>query len=247
MSAHPDIASVAKLIGDPARSGMLLRLLDGRAMTATELATGSHVSPQTASSHLSRLRDGGLISLEKQGRHRYYRLAGPEIAAAIEALMSVASAKATGDGTPSIRSGSRHRDGGPGSSGVPSAELPAMELARTCYDHLAGRLGVALADSLCERGWLVERGDDYGVTEAGAYGFASLGIDVEVLRAKRRQFARRCLDWSERRHHIAGSLGAALAQSLVDRKWVLRTPESRTVHITNAGLKMLRDVFGVTL
>lgn len=232
MVAHTDVASVAKLLADAARSRMLLRLLDGRALTASELAHHANVSPQTASSHLARLTEGGMVSVERQGRYRYYRIGGPGVAEAVEALMAIAPGSSTAAS---------------GAAGESIGELPAIQVARTCYDHLAGRLGVSIAAALTDRRWLVPENDDYRVTAAGEGGFAGQGIDLGRLRGHRRQFARRCLDWSERRHHLAGSLGAALADSLFERKWLLRTAGERTVNVTNAGHKGLREAFGVLL
>lgn len=226
MDAAPDIAFVAQLIADPARARMLSRLLDGKALTATELARHADVTPQTASSHLSKLHKGNLLALEKQGRHRYYRLAGPAVSQAIEALMGVAPRSTNNAGL---------------------VDMAPIELARTCYDHIAGHLGVALADSMIQLGWLVPAKRDYHLTQLGEKHLLDFGLELPALRLKRRQFARQCLDWTERRHHVGGALGAAIAESLLNRGWLLRNPDERVVHITNSGITGLRKVFGVRI
>ncbi|MFY1827120.1 ArsR/SmtB family transcription factor [Myxococcus fulvus] len=210
---HPlDLALTASLIGDPARAGMLSRLLEGPARTAGELAREARVSPQTASGHLAKLLEGGLVRVEVQGRHRYYRLATPDVARALEALSIL---------VPTRQSTVR----------VPEP----LRFARTCYDHLAGTLGVTLADALEQRG-LVEAGDDsYALTPEGARFITKWGVDVDALSQGRRAFARRCLDWSERRAHIGGALGAALADHLFARRWIARRPEGRGVRLTVEG------------
>lgn len=223
---HIATANVANLIGEGARAQILLSLLSGRALTAGELAGRANISPQTASSHLSQLVKGQLLTLEKQGRHRYYRLAGEEVARAIESLMAL---------TPQVTLSEAH------------PALEPIHFARTCYDHLAGRLGVAVTDALLEIGWLEHTGKNYTVTADGERGFASFDIDVTSLKQQRRQFARQCLDWTERRHHLAGSLGAALTQMLLERKWIFKQQGSRTVHLTQAGQKELTSVLGVRL
>jgi DNA-binding transcriptional ArsR family regulator len=192
MRGEPDVASVAALIGDPSRTAMLTALADGRALPAGELAAAAGLSLSGASAQLARLTQGGLLTMEREGRHRYYRLAGPQVAAALEgpALLAVTPQRA------------RARS--------PAAE--ALRRARTCYDHLAGELGVALAQALEERGLLMAgEGKGLDVTVAGEQWFAQvLGIETARLGPSRNGVARRCLDWTERRHHIAGPLGAAL-------------------------------------
>lgn len=216
-------AGVAKLIGEPARAQMLIALLGGRAMTATELAHGANVSPQTASSHLSQMLDGQLLALEKQGRHRYYRLASREVAAALEALMSVRSEQVT----------------------TRNSSPEPIHLARSCYDHVAGRVGVALADALQTKGWLVATETTYEVTAEGETGFTAFDIDLAALRKQRRHFARPCLDWTERRPHVAGALGAALMVQLLERRWLKKDPRERVLHLTRAGQEGLERVLGV--
>lgn len=228
MSEGPNIAKVGALIGDPARANILLSLMDGMARTATELAYVAGVSPQTASSHLAKLIEGKFLTMARQGRHRYYRIANPQVAEAIEGLSRIA-----GDGP------THHRRPGPRDE--------AMRHARYCYDHFAGRLGVLLANALLAQGSLVRQGDDFFVTESGEKALTGFGIDLDAVRGRRRAFARACMDWSERRPHVAGALGAALAARCIELGWVKRVRGSRTVEITEAGRKGLRDTFGVLL
>lgn len=223
MNVITHIASAAKLIGEPARAQMLIALLGSRAMTATELAHGANVSPQTASSHLSQMLDGELLALEKQGRHRYYRLASPEVAAALEALMSLRADKVT----------------------ALNDVLEPIHLARSCYDHVAGRLGVALADGLQAKGWLTATETGYEVTVGGETAFTDLGIDLATLRKQRRHFARQCLDWTERRPHVGGALGAALMIQLLERRWLKKDSKERVLHLTKPGQDGLERAFGV--
>jgi DNA-binding transcriptional ArsR family regulator len=214
--AEPDIASLGALLADDARSSMLLALLGGDAISAGELARVAGVSPSGASAHLRRLREGGLVVDEVRGRNRFFRLATPELADALEALARVAPPRAPGD--------------------LRAAEVGrALKRARTCYDHLAGELGVAVTEALVEQG-LLARGDTvYSVTPQGRSWLAELGIDVVELEQKRRSFARACLDWSERRPHLAGSLGAAVAATFFSRGWARRLPGTRAIRLTPAG------------
>lgn len=227
MNDGPYIAEVGALIGDPARANILAALMDARARTASELAYIAGVTPQTASAHLAKLTDGRLITVERQGRHRYFRLAGPGVAQALEALMVVAT-----DGPP------RHRPPGP--------RDPIVRNARTCYDHLAGRLGVGIADHLLEQGHIVAEGDDYHLSREGERFLDSFGIKPSALRTRRRAFARRCLDWSERRPHVAGALGAAIASRCFDLGWLRRVPDSRGLTATPRGRQGLKDTFGLS-
>jgi len=217
MKEGPDIARLAALIGDPARANILTALMDGRALTASELASHAGVTKQTASAHLAKLLDGGLLACEAQGRHRYFRLNGSDVAAALESLMGVAAK----------RRGRRTRTG---------PKDPALRKARICYDHLAGELGVHLYDRLLERGWLAERESGLTVTPLGKTALADFGILLEALsRGSRRKLCRSCLDWSLRRHHLAGSLGQALLQRFEALKWARRQPDSRIVAFTPPG------------
>ena len=228
MLEGPYIAEAGALIGDPARANMLISLMDGMARTATELAYVAGVTPQTASSHLAKLIEGQFLTMARQGRHRYYRIATPQVAEAIESLSRLA-----GDGPP------RHR--------LPGPRDQAMRKARLCYDHFAGQLGVMLANGLLAQGHLDRLGNDYSATESGGVFLTNFGIDVAAARGRRRAFARSCMDWSERRPHIAGALGAALAARCIELKWVKRVPDSRTLVITEIGYRGLRDTFGVLL
>lgn len=228
MADEPYIAETAALIGDPGRANILSALMGGRALTASELAHVAGVTPQTASGHLAKLLAGNLVAVERQGRHRYFRLASEKVAHALEALMLLSR-----DGAP------RHRPTGP--------KDEAMRFARTCYDHLAGQVGVAVTHGLVQRGCLVEAEEDFELTERGAEMLSGFGIELAGLRRKRRAFARRCLDWSERRAHLGGALGAALLGRMEDRGWVQRTPDSRAILLKAKGARGLRETFGVEL
>lgn len=222
MTCEANIAAVAALIGDPARAAMLSALTDGRALPAGELAFASGVTAQTASAHLAKLLDGGLLSVETEGRHRYYRLTGPEVAQALEQLAAL---------TP--------RD--PVRRKAPSADTRRLQFARCCYDHLAGRLGVSVTDGLCARGFIVPAaGKAFDVTPMGRDWFAGIGLDVEAVKPARRGLARQCLDWTERRHHLAGPLGVRLLAVFCDRGWLRRSADSRAVSLTPVGYRELR-------
>lgn len=222
MSYSPSIAAVGALIGEPARALMLAALMDGRARTATELAGEAAVTRQTASAHLAKLTEQGLLAMEKQGRHRYYRIRGADVASALETLMVLGDRQA--------RTGAAH----------PAS--PERQ-ARTCYDHLAGRLGVALLDALCAKGYLEIRDSQVSLSRPGEALFTGLGIDPAALKRQRRSFARMCLDWSERRNHLAGSLGRALLDHFLDQDWIRRRPGSRAVTLTARGRAGFRRVF----
>jgi DNA-binding transcriptional ArsR family regulator len=224
MTDSTRIATVAALLGDPARANMLSALMDGRALTAKELAFAAHVTPQTASGHLAKLADGQLLTAEKQGRHRYFRLASPLIGQMLEGVLAVA-------GPDPVRA-TTWRGG------------EALRTARTCYDHLAGRLGVALADALAERGHVALGTDGGEVTEQGRQFLAEFGAEPEP---GRRVFCRPCLDWSERRPHLAGRVGAALACRSFELGWVKRQNDTRAVAITAAGRTGFHDRFGIAL
>ncbi len=220
MDVEPSIAGVGALIGVPARANILGALMDGRALTATELARCAGVSPQTNSSHLAKLTDAKLLVAERHGRHRYYRLADPAIADAIEPLTHLVA-----DQPVPVRRRSK--------------ALEELRAARMCYDPSAGGLGVALTDGLLTQGHLVSAGRDFHVTASGERFLAELGLDLPVIRAQRRIFAHQCLDWSERRPHLGGALGAALAARCLARKWIRRAPEGRKVVVTSAGRRAL--------
>ncbi len=227
MDADLDIAAVAALVGDPARARMLTALMDGRARTAKELAYGVGVTPQTASSHLAKLLRARLLAMERQSRHRYFRLAAPSVGHAVEALMAVSVSPARPPVT---------RSEGP---------LDGLRLARTCYDHLAGRLGVMVTDAMVRRRLLKPTGRDFLLTAPGERFLGRLGVDAGKARRERRAFARQCLDWSERRAHLAGSLGAAVARRCLDLRWVHLVGDERTLALTPQGRRGLRTWFGI--
>ena len=226
-TADVRLAQLAGAIAEPARARMLCSLLDGHARTATELAALAEVGASTASAHLSRLREDGLLSMLAQGKHRYYRLAGTEVGQALEALLVVAGVAAT-PFTPTTPDRLRH--------------------ARTCYDHMAGTVAVAMHDQLHAQGWLLDDGaeGEYCLSEAGAAGMAALGIDVPQLHKQRRRFACACLDWSERRAHLGGALGAAILQLALRQRWAERELDSRALRLTPAGERRLLAAFGGT-
>ena len=219
---------VASLVGDPARANILTALMTGRALTASELARQAGVTPQTASSHLSKLETGGLIEQEKQGRHRYYRLADPDVAGVLEGLAALAARA----GHLRVRTGPKD---------------PALRRARVCYDHLAGDLGVQMLDSLRRQKLVRQHKHDIELTSEGARFLESaLQIDAGALAHPRRPVCKACLDWSERRHHLAGTLGAALMQRFTELKWAARDPApgSRVVQFTRHGEKRFAALFG---
>jgi DNA-binding transcriptional ArsR family regulator len=225
VKGQADIASIGALLADDARAAMLLTLLGGEAVPAAELARRAGVSPSGASAHLKRLHEGGLVTRTSVGRHRYFRLASPDLADALESLARVAP----------IRPVSSFRE---------SEGTRALKHARTCYDHLAGELGVAVADALVERGVLARADDAFTVTADGTRWLTSLGIDLEAVGGVRRSFARACLDWSEQRPHLAGALGAAIADLFFARRWIRRLPGGRAVAVTPDGRTWLARELG---
>src|SRR5262245_19776519 len=204
MITGPIIAEIAALVGDPARATMVSSLLDGRALTASELALAAHVTPQTASTHLGKLTAAGLLSVVRQGRHRYFRLALPTVGDMIDGIVAVALLK-----RPRYRPLSR--------------EARALSAARICYGHLAGRLSVDLTDAFVARGYVVPDDEAAEITASGARFFSGFGIELPTLRAARRHFCRLCLDWTERRPHIAGAVGTAVTKRYFDLGWLERT------------------------
>lgn len=225
MGSRPDFSYVAKLIADSSRAAILDALLGLDGLPANELARKANISLQTASGHLAKLVEGNLLRVEKHGRHRYFRLASPDVAQAIETLTVIAPA-------PNINS---LKD---------FSRAEKIRIARTCYDHLAGKLGVALTEALMEKGFLAAGQEDFLVTEAGEKFFRDFKIDLDALRKKRRHFARKCLDWSERRYHLAGSLGNAILLRLLELNWIEKLPD-RAVKITKAGKAGLSEHFGI--
>jgi DNA-binding transcriptional ArsR family regulator len=228
MTADVRMAEVAALVGDPARANILAALMGGRALTAGELVDIAGVTPQTTSGHLGKLAEGRLIACVKQGRHRYYRIATPRVAEMLEGIMAVIA-----DAPP------RHRP--------PSKLDDAMRNARTCYDHFAGKLGVGITDALCALGHLALAEEGGEVTGSGVAFLREFGIDLAAARSRRRIFCRPCLDWTERRPHLGGSVGAALAQRCFDLHWLERMRGSRALVVTPKGRRGLCDVFGVSL
>jgi DNA-binding transcriptional ArsR family regulator len=227
MGDATQLAEVAAMVGDPARANMLCALLDGRAHTASELAYVARVTAGTASGHLARLLAVRLVTVLPQGRHRYYRLASAEVARMIEAISAVAA-----DGPP------RH---------VPlSREARALREARTCYDHLAGRLAVRIIDRMVTEAFLLIDGDGDGaaLTDAGADFLQDFGVDLAAAHGRRRAFCRICLDWTERRPHLGGAVGAALLSRCFDLHWIERVRDSRAVRVTPAGQSGLAEIFG---
>ena len=223
MRDGPDIARTAALIGDPARANMLTALMTGKALTAGELAAQAGVTLQTASSHLAKLTEGGLIRPRKQGRHKFFSLTGPEVAPVLEGLMGLAA-----------ESGHLRTRPGP--------RDPALRKARACYDHLAGDLGTQLFDAWCARGLLQAEGDSVTLTEAGTQAMQDFGIDLNSLGTSRVPLCRPCLDWSERRTHLAGSLGRAVLARIEGLGWAKRDRATRIVAFTPEGERALRGL-----
>jgi DNA-binding transcriptional ArsR family regulator len=222
------VSRIAAAIGEPARARMLHCLMDGHARTSTELAVVAEVSPSTASVHLNRLKLAHLIKVLVQGKHRFYSLEGPDVASVLEGLNVIA--------------------GSPRDKFVPNTPS-RLRAARTCYDHMAGMVGVSLHDRLKVLGWLSagSKSNDnaYDLTSVGTKGFETLGVDIEAIRALRRRFACPCLDWSERRPHVGGALGAALLNIALKRKWVVQDLDSRALGVTSVGRREMRARFGL--
>ncbi|TYP75387.1 DNA-binding transcriptional ArsR family regulator [Paenibacillus methanolicus] len=225
---NPNVLDTAQLMGDPSRLSMLMSLLGGRALPANDLARASSISPQTASAHLAKLVAGGLLVHERYGRHKYFRLANWEVAHALEALLAISPSK-------------------PVRSLRESDELKRMRHCRTCYDHLAGEVGVALTDRFVALGWLEASGQDYRIHAKGVERLKAWGADTDDDANKRRLYARQCLDWSERRHHLAGYLGAAITNRLFELKWIERVPQGRAILVTSEGMDGLHREFGLRL
>jgi DNA-binding transcriptional ArsR family regulator len=234
MISNGMFAEIAALAGDPARASMLHALMGGRALTAGELASGAGITPQTASGHLARMTNAGLVRFMKQGRRRYHRLASPAVALMVESIMQVAC--------------DEHL---PAKCLVTGPRDEALRAARICYDHLAGELGVALADALIASDYADLSNEVGVVTEHGLAFLLRLGIDVRAPvasgRRPQRAFCRACLDWSERRPHFGGAVGAAICRHSVENGWVRRRNGTRAVAITPKGRMIFRDEFGVQL
>ncbi|WP_203142044.1 ArsR/SmtB family transcription factor [Marinobacter mangrovi] len=225
MAEGPNIVRLAALIGDNARAAALSTLMAGRALTATELADAAGVTRQTMSSHLAKLLDSGLVQVERQGRHRYFRLAGPDVAHLLESIMGM---------TPPAEG---HRP-------LTGPRDQALRKARICYDHLAGELGVYVYDGMLGNGVLRQGGDGLRLTDHGQLWFRRLGIDTQRVARSRRTFCRTCLDWSERRDHLAGALGAVFLSRIEELGWAARLEGSRVIAFSDTGERSLRSLFG---
>lgn len=224
MKEGPDISIVAALIGNPACANMLTALMAGPALTATELSQEAGLTLSTVSGHLTKLEKAGLVAIERQGRHRYYRLADPDVATALEALMPVAARA----GHLRVRTGPRD---------------PELRRARSCYDHLAGDLAVAMYDRFLERRLMMRRGDELRVTDEGRRFFAKSGLDLDESDRGRRPLCRPCLDWSERRMHLGGVLGAAVFDHVLARGWASRERKTRVIRFSPTGEQRMRAWF----
>jgi len=222
----PIIAEIAALVGDPARATMVSALLDGRALTASELALAARITPQTASTHLAKLTAAGLLSVARHGRHRYFRFASPRVTDMIDGIVAVALEK-----RPRYRPLSR--------------QARALNAARICYDHLAGRLSVDLTDAFVARDHVVLDDEAAEITPAGTRFFAGLGIELPTRRSTRRHYCRLCLDWTERRPHIAGAVGAAITRRFFDLGWLERMKGSQAVLVTTVGRHGFLKTFGI--
>jgi DNA-binding transcriptional ArsR family regulator len=223
-----DFAAVGRLLSSPARAAMLEVLLDGGTASASELAVAASVKPSTASGHLAALVDGCIVDVSARGRHRDYRLANRDVALALEALSRICPDR-------------------PVHSLKTARTMEVMRVARTCYDHLAGRLGVEILDAMLEREWLVPRGRGYAVLETGERMLVEIGVDVDDARRQRRTFARPCIDWTEQRPHLAGALGAALCRGVLAAGWAQRRRGDRGLLLTAIGATQLNETFGIAL
>lgn len=224
MSINPNIAEVVSLLAEPSRATILTHLMDGRFHTASELALMTGITPQTASFHLSKLIEGRLITFEKHGRHRYYQLASTDIASLLESFLAISA-------PPKVRSLRQ------------STQVQLLREARTCYDHLAGKLGVDLTDALLANQYITTGDTEFVITPKGETFFTHFGLDLPTLKRKRRSFSHACLDWSERRHHLGGALGQGLMNHLFDIGWIVRVPSIRAIKVTKRGTTGLHTVF----
>lgn len=221
-------SEISALLGNKPLSTMLWNLLDGRAYTATELSLCAEISAQSASNHLTKLVDADLLTVEKQGRHRYYRFSNPDVARVVESMASLLPI-------------SRNR------KKVKKPEPTGELFVRTCYDHLAGKVGVDITNSLIDNGLIEAVGTKYDVTYLGESWFQSIGIDINELKSQKRSFAHPCLDWSERKHHLAGALGAAILEVMLNNDWIKKSNNSRELIITPKGRKELKNRFDLNL
>lgn len=230
MDVSDQFKSLASLVGEPVRATMLWNLLDGKAFTATELAIGADVSPQSASMHLNKLVKADILTVERQGRHRYYRFSKPEVAYVIEAMANLLPAdKMKKEASENVSS------------------MNSIKYCRTCYDHLAGKIGVTITEQLLKKNIVKVSGKGYDVTSKGTKWFNNLGIAIDEVKCEKRVFARQCLDWSERRHHLAGALGAALLNKMLTLGWLRKIKGSRAVIITSKGQEGLYETLNLVL
>ncbi|KEO79698.1 winged helix-turn-helix domain-containing protein [Paenibacillus polymyxa] len=226
MSTKSNVAMIASLVSEPSRAAILTALLDGRFHTASELAHMAGIKPQTASFHLAKMTEAHVVTVEKQGRHRYYGIQDPEVAQVMESFLSIA---------PPV----------PIKSFKQASENEAIRLARTCYDHVAGQLGVQLMNFFMQKGILSEDQDGLHITDQGETFFTDFQIDLTKTRQKRRSFSHKCLDWSERRHHLAGALGSAILDRLFELHWIERLPTTRAIRITAEGKRGFKEIFSI--
>ncbi|WLD94699.1 helix-turn-helix transcriptional regulator [Alkalihalobacillus sp. AL-G] len=225
---NPDLTKIVSLLNDASRAAILDLLMDGKPHPASELALFAKIKPQTASFHLNKMLEIGIVSVERHGRHRYYKLTNNDVACLIESLYSV---------SPQSKPNSFNE----------ARERKQIEYARTCYDHLAGFVGVQVTDALSKKGYIEKMELDFIVTQTGENFFENLDIDIDFHESKRRSFARCCLDWSERQHHLAGSLGNALLESMFDRNWIKRIPKTRAIEVTSTGKSELKELLSIEL
>lgn len=224
MKEGPDIALLGSLIGDPARANILIALMSGKALTATELASEAGVTTQTTSSHLKKLEDAGLLKQRKQGRHRYFTLSDDDVGSVLESMMGLAAKRGL------VRTQTGPKD-------------EALRKARVCYNHLAGDLGVKVFDSMISNGHLIEQDDDVELTKSGQLFVQKFGIDLEAISNRRRPLCKSCLDWSSRRTHLAGSLGTAILEQFYELGWAKRIDGSRVIEFSTSGEKKLAQIF----
>ncbi|MGY4796185.1 ArsR/SmtB family transcription factor [Lysinibacillus fusiformis] len=228
MGINPNMAEVAALLGETSRATILASMMDGRFHTASELAYMAAIKPQTASFHLAKLVEGKLIKVEKQGRHRYFQLADEDIAQFLESFLAISP-------PPEIRSLKQ------------SSQIKLLQDARTCYDHLAGKLGVQLTESMMNAGYIKLDDKQFILTDEGTLFFTTFGIDLAALKRKRRSFSHACLDWSERRYHLAGALGSELLNQFFNLDWLIRVPSIRAIKVTEKGKIGFKEVFHLDL
>lgn len=226
MGINPNMAEVASLLGDTSRATILASMMDGRFHTASELAYMAAIKPQTASFHLAKLIEGKLIKVEKQGRHRYFQLAGEDIAQFLESFLAISP-------PPEVRSLKQ------------SSQMKLLQDARTCYDHLAGKLGVQLTEALTDAGYIKLEDKQFVLTDEGTLFFTTFGLDLAAVKRKRRSFSHACLDWSERRYHLAGALGSELLNQLLSLGWLTRVPSIRAIKVTEKGRTAFKEIFQI--